>query len=366
MAQAKPWVLEETWDGDSVRVTTSQVRTLDLDVDEAGEAVRFLRCHHCNLPHGVDEIHCPITGKVIPSNDGLASVDREVWGMADLIDATVGNRYRIFDVLGSGGMGTVYEAVDLATGRLAAVKVMRRSLAREDRSRRRFLREAEATQLLDHPRIVRHLAAGELPDGSPFLALELLEGRPLSRELRELGDRGWLRVDEVLTVTRQILEGLEAAHARGIVHRDIKPDNVFIEDTLPGDPISVRLLDFGVAKVFGENRLTGLTGQEELIGTPQYLAPEQISDPETVCPSTDIWATGIVLYQMLTGVTPFPGAHLGGLLLNIATQPHPELRFFRPELPAYLDALVNRFLQKCPEDRFANAAEAIAAVDAVS
>ncbi len=344
---------------DGVAQESSQVRVQP----EYDGVARFVRCEHCNLPHGADERRCPIAGRTITPIDCLGEATSEVRDVFELLGTLVGERYRIFDVLGCGGMGAVYEAIDVVEGRLVAIKVMRRSRITDDHALRRFLREGTTTERLDHPRIVRHHAAGELEDGSPFLALELLEGRSLAQELTQ---RGPLPLDEALAIIEQVLEGLAAAHAAGVVHRDIKPDNLFVEDVLPDEPISVRILDFGVAKLLSPDAPASITSQGKLIGTPHYLAPEQILDPDEVREPADLWAAGVVLFELLTGETPFLAEHLPGLLYEITSVAHASPSSARPELPASVDALLGRLLAKEPSARFASAADALCAVRRLS
>jgi serine/threonine protein kinase len=269
--------------------------------------------------------------------------------------------YRVLDVLGSGSMGVVYRAEHVPSGREVALKLLPRALEVDVERRRRFLREARAASAVVHPSLAVVIEAGEA-DGRAFIAMELVRGRSLGRVL---ADGGRLAVPEALRVARGIAEGLAAAHGRGVVHRDLKPDNVMIDDAG-----AVKVLDFGVARLLaapdGGASLSTLSTEGAILGTPGYMSPEQ-SYGQRVDARADVFALGALLYEMLTGAKAFTGETAFHVLLatNRDDPPPPSKR--APGVGRTLDQLVARCLAKDPRRRFATAAEvrdAIAAIQA--
>ncbi len=318
---------------------------------------RFVRCRHCNMPHGASVLRCPITGGTIDPASQLGAVAPEVQDVFELCGKMLAGRFDVREVLGCGGMGAVYRAVDTDQDGPVAVKVLHKGLVANDKAVERFVREGDATQRLNHPRIVKHISAGTLEDESPYLVLEFLEGEPLADRLRVVDQ---LPFSEALMIADQLLEGLIAAHAEGVVHRDIKPDNLFLEKPAPGGPpVSLRILDFGISKMLGaDSTAAAITIEGEVLGTPYYLAPEQIGRAGTVQGSADVWAVGVVLYEMVTGNKPFVSDNLADLLLRIATWDPPEPSVLRKDIDPALDAFILRLLNKVPEERFMSAEEA--------
>jgi serine/threonine-protein kinase len=270
------------------------------------------------------------------------------------------DRYRIEGILGVGGMGRVYRARDEALGRPVALKVMHAAMVAQAA---RFEREARAGAALTHPAVVRVLAFGRLPDERPFLVFEFVEGENLSAYVRRVGPLG---AERALDLLRPIAGALAEAHARGVIHRDLKPENLLIFRA-PGLPESLRLLDFGIAGLEAgsegepgaEGKLT-VTGQ--VFGTPEYMAPEQAMGRRT-SPATDVWAFGATLHALLTGRSPFAGAHVPETLYRVVNAPPPPL----PEgTPAAVADLVLRCLGKEPDARPADGAELLAALGAVT
>jgi serine/threonine-protein kinase len=288
---------------------------------------------------------------------------------APLVGQVIDGRYRVTAVVGAGGVGAVYEAVHLATGRSLALKTLLPGKARAADAVARFEREARAQSLLDHPNIVEVLALGMLDDGTLYLVMELVRGEPL----RALVDRGPLGPRRALVIARQVLEALAYAHARGFVHRDLKPDNVMIARV--GDPgrewEQVKLVDFGLVKVIGdaadEVGAGKLTQTGVVFGTPAYMSPEQALG-RPVDGRTDLYALGIVLFEMLVGRPPFPDGDPMTLMRLHISQAPPRLADAVPGAAATwatpaLEALVARALAKRPDDRFAGATAMIAALD---
>jgi serine/threonine-protein kinase len=249
--------------------------------------------------------------------------------------------YEILAPLGGGAMGEVYKAKDLRLGRTVALKFLPADLARDPSARRRFLREAQAVALLDHPNVATLYEAGETAGGRAFLALAFYEGETLQQKL----ERGPLPLAEALAIARQIAAGLAAAHSRQIVHRDIKPANVVV---LPDG--TVKLLDFGLAKLAGATTLTRLGSSP---GTPAYKSPEQTLG-EKVDPRSDLWALGVVLYEMVTGRVPFGGEYEQAVIYAILHEPpRPLDGAFPPELAT----VIARSLAKEPAARYTTAEE---------
>jgi serine/threonine protein kinase len=250
--------------------------------------------------------------------------------------------YRIVGVLGRGGMGTVCEAVNEQTNEPAAVKVLAASLSKQADFRQRFESEIESLRKLRHPNIVRLFGFGE-QEGLLFYAMELVEGRSLEHELRRGRLFSWR---EVARIGIETCQALRHAHDRGVVHRDIKPANLLL--TLDGH---VKLSDFGIARLFGT---TGLTSAGNVLGTVEFMAPEQ-ADSRPAGPQADLYSLGGVFYALLTGGPPFrAGSPLGMLDKQRSAQPEP-VRRYAPNVPAELESIIAQLLQKAPEDRIANA-----------
>ncbi|HYT91301.1 MAG TPA: protein kinase [Gemmataceae bacterium] len=254
--------------------------------------------------------------------------------------------YRILEVLGTGGMGVVYQAEDTVLKRTVALKVMTPQAAARPAARERFLREAQAAAALEHEHIITIYQVGE-QRGVPFLAMPCLKGESLEARLRRDGP---LPVPEVLRLGRQIALGLAAAHAKGLIHRDVKPANIWLE----AGSGRVKILDFGLARPFEDD--AHLTDSGMIIGTPAYMAPEQARGEE-MGPRGDLFSLGIVLYRICTGELPFRGNHSLGVLTALATQTPRPLRELNPAVPPALAELVMQLLAKEPTERPASARE---------
>jgi serine/threonine protein kinase len=273
-------------------------------------------------------------------------------------------RYRIVDTLGSGGMGTVYEAEMLSTHRRVAVKILQSGLGKIELIRRRFEREALAVARLEHPHIVDVSDYGVLPDGGVFLVMDLVRGTPLG----DLLDRNALSASRRLAVARQVLSAIVHAHAAGVVHRDLKPDNVMVISNKGGD--HAMLLDFGIAKLLADGDEAPpelLTQAGVAFGTPEYMSPEQARG-EIVDERADQYAFGIMLFELVTGHRPFDAEDKVALLHLQMNQPPPTLAQAGGAFLATqrMEALVARALAKKREDRFPDAAALMAALEAAS
>ncbi|MBK8943290.1 MAG: serine/threonine protein kinase [Polyangiaceae bacterium] len=266
----------------------------------------------------------------------------------------IASRYRIESQLGEGGYGAVFVATQLGLERRVALKLLHPEVLVRDRARERFVREAQITQALAHPNIVRLFEFGTSEQGVPFIVTELLEGRSLEQELVS---RGPIAPDRVAHITQQILKGLAEAHQRGIVHRDVKPANVFLCD-YAGEPDFVKLLDFGIAAAPKEGN-AGLTQEGVSLGTPAYMSPEQVLD-QPLDGRSDLYSVGLVMAEMLTGRTVFQGSvGMQIALTQIAPNPVP----LAPEVVSGpLGPFVVRATQKDREHRFTSALEMLHAL----
>jgi serine/threonine-protein kinase len=260
-----------------------------------------------------------------------------------------GGRYFVERVLGKGGMGTVYSALQRPINRRVALKLIHRELTGNREIVERFLQEMRLTAAIEHPHTVRLYDFGDL-EGQPFLTTELLEGRTLRAELSKVGALGQARL---ATIGVQIAKALRAAHERAVVHRDLKPDNVMLLDSY-GERDYVKVLDFGIARSLDHTTdLRTRTGM--LLGTPAYMSPEQC-DGRSVDVRSDLYSLGIVLYEMATGVTPFPRSHtLPQLLMDHVSVPPPDVRASAAGLAEPVASLIMALLAKQPEQRPASA-----------
>ena len=250
--------------------------------------------------------------------------------------------YVIEEVVARGGMGTIFAARHPVLGRRDAVKVMHGELGRRSDLVERLVREAQAVNLIRHPNIVDVFSLGTLPDGRGYFVMEWLEGMTLDERIRR---KGPLSLAETAAILDQVFDAIGAAHAAGIVHRDLKPQNIFLEKR---SPVVVKILDFGIAKLSGLDADRASSGL--LMGTPGYLAPEQARTTE-VDHRADIYALGVVLFEMLTGERPFGGESQASVVLkHIAAEP-PSLLDRLGGLPPAIDAMVRRMLAKDPADR---------------
>jgi tRNA A-37 threonylcarbamoyl transferase component Bud32 len=280
-------------------------------------------------------------------------------------DARVGTvlegHYRIERRIGRGGMGTVYEATNLAIKKRVAIKFLHAEIAEDAGAVARFRREAIAASALEHPNIVSVLDMDQASDGSVFLVLEYLDGREWADDLE---DDPRPPVARTLHIVSQIAGALGAAHAKEIVHRDLKPENVLL--LARGDDRDfVKVLDFGVAKMAG---VTGApsTRTGTAVGTPYYMAPEQLRDSSSVDARADVWALGVMLYRALAGRLPFEGTTLPEIAMKIVSDDPEPLASLRPDAPPELAALVMRMLAKDAAERPADAGRVHAALRAIA
>jgi eukaryotic-like serine/threonine-protein kinase len=273
----------------------------------------------------------------------------------ELVGRVLAERFRVEALIGSGAMGSVYRALHVHTRKQVAIKLLHRELTGVEEVVARFEREAVAAGRVEHPNVASALDFGRLEDGTFYLVLEYVAGRRLRSALSD----GPLAPERAASIARQVALGLGAAHAAGVVHRDLKPDNVMLLDRDGSD--WVKVLDFGVAKVSTDAGAAQLTRLGTIIGTPDYMSPEQALG-NAVDHRADLYALGVMLYEMLTGRTPFAADDVTQVLMAQITQPPEALP---SSVPAKVRTLVERLLAKDPADRLQSAAETVTALEAV-
>jgi len=278
-----------------------------------------------------------------------------------LVGTVLEGAYRITRLIGEGGMGAVYEAVQLRLNKRVAVKLMARDLATNREALARFHREAEITSQLGHPHLVTVIDFGQAESGEPYLVMEYLDGEDLDHRLRRVGQ---LPLETVVHVVKQVASALGAAHDQGVVHRDLKPANVFLLQ-IPGEPDFAKVLDFGISKMKAAR--TQLTNASTLMGTPNYMSPEQATGlVEEIDHRVDQWALACIAWQMLLGRGPFVADEVAALLYQIINlDPHP-LAPRVPGLPEAAETALRRALSKRPANRFPSLREFSRAFEAAA
>lgn len=298
-------------------------------------------CQHCGSPHPPGTPNCPRTG------DSMS----QPGPIGQRLD-----RYQVESLLGAGGFGSVFRARHVHTDALVALKVLKAQLGVDPQMVERFLREARAAAAVGSDHIVRVLDAGQGPDGTPFLALELLEGV----DMKELAvQQAPLPPMRVVLLCLQVLDGLEAAHKKGIVHRDMKPANAFVVrkvDDRGTDKDFVKLLDFGISKMHSEGG-SGLTMTGVAMGTPSYMAPEQFFDARSVDARADVYSVAVMMYELLSGRLPLDADSYAGLIVKVRTEQPSHLSLVAPNVPKPLADAVMVGLAKEKEQRWGSARE---------
>jgi tRNA A-37 threonylcarbamoyl transferase component Bud32 len=267
----------------------------------------------------------------------------------------VAGKYRLVQLLGQGGMGTVWEGVHEVLGTKVAVKFIDAEFASSDDARQRFLNEAKAAARLRSKHVVQVYDQGVSADGRPYIVMEWLGGEPLDVRLDRVLR---LSADETSRIATQICRALAKAHAAGVVHRDLKPENVFLVHDDEDHADVAKVVDFGIAK-FVDAAVPGSSSTQTgaVLGTPQFMSPEQARGLRSVDHRTDLWSVGVIAYRCLTGVLPFKGEAMGDLLVNICTADPPAASSVFAGVPAGFDAWVQRALARDPAARFQSAAE---------
>jgi eukaryotic-like serine/threonine-protein kinase len=272
--------------------------------------------------------------------------------MSSLLGTTLNGRYRLEERIAAGGMSTVYRALDETLQRQVAVKLMHREVAGDSDQLERFRREARAVAQLSHPQIVGVIDAGE-DDGRPYIVLEYVAGETLKQRIRR---HGQMPIPEAVAYAIEIARGLGAAHAHHIVHRDVKPQNVLIDEEG-----AAKVTDFGIARTLEEK---GLTADGRVLGTTDYVSPEQALG-QPVTGQSDLYSLGVVLYEMLTGEVPFHGDNQVAVAMKHVREEIPDVRLLRPEVSAALAAVVDTATAKHAGERYADDAEMIAELEDV-
>jgi serine/threonine protein kinase len=263
-----------------------------------------------------------------------------------LIGRLMKGRYQVRKKLGAGGMGSVYLAEQVSIGRKVALKILHGAFATDEEFVRRFRHEARMAASLNHHNIVTVYDFDQGDDGSLFIAMEYVDGRSLSEIIKHEAP---LDIGRAVRLGSQIAEGVGAAHRVGVIHRDIKPDNIMVVGV--GEKEEVKLMDFGIARLRDTGAMTRLTRSGVLMGTPAYMAPEQIEGGGEVSERTDIYALGLVLYEMLSGGAPFKASTPGTVMVKQLREMPVPLRKLRSEVPAAVERVVMQALEKKPQSR---------------
>jgi serine/threonine protein kinase len=278
------------------------------------------------------------------ANPGSPADENEV---PTLAPGTILGKYSIVRLLGAGGMGAVYEATHTEIGKKVAIKVLSPLIAAVPGARARFLREAQLTSRVRHPHIVDVADMGS-DGGNTYLVMEFLHGEDLAQRLERLGPIGF---EELSDIMLPVCSAVAAAHAAGITHRDLKPQNIFL--AAGTRRVHPKVLDFGISK--GNDAVTQagtLTGTGAMIGTPYYLAPEQILDNRAAGPGSDQYALGVILYECVTGWLPYEGSNLAAIFQAIVQGTYPQPRAHRPDLPEAYERVITRAMSLFPGDRY--------------
>jgi serine/threonine-protein kinase len=278
-----------------------------------------------------------------------------------LIGFVLAGKYRVMRQIGRGGMGVVYEAEHIELGKKVAIKLMLDKYEHDGEATARFRREALAASRIGNPHIIDVSDFGTAPNGRPFVVMELLSGLPLSKVIEMTGPLPPWRAIQIM---KQVLRAVGAAHAKGIIHRDLKPDNIFIVNQGDDQHDFVKLLDFGISKVIDPDEqvaFTKLTSTGVVMGTPLYMAPEQAMG-QAIERFADIYACGVILFEMLAGRPPFEGQTYAVLVAKLLTQQAPLLSDVRPGTPNALVGIVHKALEKEPKDRWQTAEQFLLAL----
>jgi eukaryotic-like serine/threonine-protein kinase len=309
---------------------------------------------------------CPTCGREYAETTTLCPADGAVLKRTGNDDRLVGQvlagKYRIDDKIDEGGMGCVYRATHVLMEKVVAVKVLHPALAADDKIVARFTREAKAASRISHPHAINVTDFGESEQGTVYLVMEYLRGRTLKDVVRSGGPMTLARTTEIV---RQVAGALEAAHGEGVVHRDLKSDNIMLDEATGGD--WAKVLDFGIAKIQQTERSVhetdpGLTAPNLIIGTPQYMSPEQCSQASAIDARSDLYSFGVIIYEMLAGHVPFSGDSPTAIMMKHIQEPPPSILEERKDLPAEVGRVLARALAKRPEDRFQSAGELSAAL----
>ncbi|MGZ5483130.1 MAG: protein kinase domain-containing protein, partial [Pyrinomonadaceae bacterium] len=300
---------------------------------------------------------CPVCERKFPDKMTLCSADASVLKRLDdpLLGQTLAGKYKIEKLIKTGGMGSVYRGRHVLMDKTVAVKVLRPSLAGDDAVVARFSREAKAASKISHPHAVSVTDFGEAENGVVFLVMEYLDGRTLKEAIAKEGP---LSLGRAVEIVRQVAGALDAAHGQGVIHRDLKSENIMLVSH-DGDEWA-KVLDFGIAKILqpvGSPADAEITQANLVVGTPQYMSPEQCSQSGALDARSDVYSLGIIVHEMLTGKLPFTGESATVVMMKQVQDPPPSVLASRSELPAAVDQVIKRGLAKQPIDRFQSAGE---------
>jgi serine/threonine-protein kinase len=298
---------------------------------------------------------CPVCRKEYSDTTTLCPSDAAVLERKDdpLLGQTLAGKYLIEKLIKRGGMGSVYLGKHILMDKTVAIKVLRPSLALDDDVVRRFSREAKAASRISHPHAVSVTDFGESEDGVVFLVMEYLDGRSLKDVVKSEGP---MQLDRVGEIVRQVAGALDAAHEQGVVHRDLKSDNIMLSKVTGGE--WAKVLDFGIAKIQqSDSHDDDITAANLVIGTPQYMSPEQCSHSGPIDARSDVYSLGIIVYEMLAGHVPFSGESPTVIMMKQVQDTPPAILDARPDLPVAVSALISKALAKRPADRQQSAGE---------
>src|SRR5215470_11861576 len=302
------------------------------------------KCPKCGVEYPDPTTLCPADGVALEKDPD------------SLVGTTLAGKYRIDARLNEGGMGTVYRGCHVLMDKTVAIKVLRPSLAADEKIVARFSREARAASRITHPNAITVTDFGEDESGHVFLVMEFLSGKTLKQVIR---DEGPLPLARVVDITRQVGDALSAAHAQGVVHRDLKSDNIMLLGTVSAD--HAKVLDFGIAKIQEQDEKPdiGLTAPNLVIGTPQYMSPEQCSQDSEIDARSDIYSLGVILYEMLVGHVPFSADSPTMVMMKHLQEPVPSVLEERSDLPPAVGRVVARAMAKLPANRYQTVAELV-------
>ncbi len=301
---------------------------------------------------------CPRCGNEYPDSTTLCPFDGNALEKTgdSLIGKTLIGKYRIEERLKEGGMGAVYRGTHVLMDKTVAVKVLRPALAADQKIVARFSREARAASRISHPHALSVTDFGESEDGVVFLVMEFLSGTTLKETIKRDGP---MRLSQVVEIVRQVGGALDAAHEQGVVHRDLKSENIMLLAT--NGPDYAKVLDFGIAKITEpeDGYDPSLTAPDLVIGTPQYMSPEQCSQSPEIDARSDVYSLGVIVYEMLVGHVPFTADSPTAIMLKHLQEPVPSVLQERPDLPQSIEHVLSRALAKRPEERYRSVGELV-------
>lgn len=294
----------------------------------------------------------------------LIDVERLSCGMdaTDYIGLEIDGKYQIIQLLGCGGMGSVYLATHNILGRQVAIKILHPQYAKKKSLVTRFCREAQAAIEINHPNVADVLDIGQLPNGTPYMMMEYLKGEPLSLLLKR---KGPIQLGAACRIFEHVLMALDGAHQKGIVHRDLKPENIYVVYDDQGVP-TVKLIDFGISKFTDHQELTNLTKSGDLLGTPAYMSPEQVRGENQLDAQSDLFSFGVIAFEILTGKRPFGGFQYHEIISAVLSKEAPSPLSVYSKFPREAEPFVLKLLHKKAKDRYASAAETLEAVQQFS